>query len=57
LRTIERQHDVLLKVDSERNRVDVHICQVPRGDSDQFAAQIQDQLNELEAKRPQPVTT
>ena len=30
---------------------------VARGDSDQFAAQIQDQLNELEAKRPQPVTT
>lgn len=30
---------------------------IARGDSDQFAAQIQGQLNELEAKRPQPVTT
>jgi len=30
---------------------------IARGDSDQFAAQIQEQLNELEAKRPQPVTT
>jgi hypothetical protein len=29
---------------------------IARGDSDQFAAQIQEQLNELEAKRPQPVT-
>jgi hypothetical protein len=30
---------------------------IGRGDSDQFAAQIQEQLNELEAKRPQSVTT
>ena len=30
---------------------------IARGDSDQFGAQIQEQLNELEAKRPQPVTT
>jgi hypothetical protein len=30
---------------------------IARGDADQFAAQIQEQLNELEAKRPQTVTT
>ena len=29
---------------------------IARGDSDEFAAQIQEQLNELEAKRPQPAT-